>query len=110
MTELTLEKRIDDLEQFCIKDLASEVEHQELFNTVTDLEKRVENLEKIYLILQNDIDKKLEMLRENNNLFATEIKKLGGFQEDDDFEALDLSPVKELMNLKEKGRMNEYQN
>lgn len=66
------------------------------------LEKRVENLEKMYLILQDDVDKKLEMLRENNNLFATEIKELGGFQEDDDFEALDLSPIKEICNAFEK--------
>ena len=84
MTELTLEKRIDNLEQLCIKDLASEVEHQNLFNTVTDLEKRVENLEKLYLMLQDDVDKKLEMLRENNNLFAEEIKRLGGFQENEE--------------------------
>lgn len=50
------------------------------------LEKRIENLEKMYLMLQEDIDKKLEMLRENNNLFAEEIKKLGGFKEDEEVE------------------------
>lgn len=50
------------------------------------LEKRIENLEKMYLMLQDEVDKKLEMLRENNNLFATEIEKLGGFQEDEEVE------------------------
>lgn len=75
------EKRITELEKICTEDLASEVEHQDLFDTVTDLEKRVENLEKLYLMLQDDVDKKLEMLRENNNLFAKEIEKLGGFKE-----------------------------
>ena len=54
--------------------------------TDLSLEKRVENLEKMYLILQDDVDKKLEMLRENNNLFASEIKRLGGFQEDEEVE------------------------
>ena len=49
--------------------------------TELTLEKRVENLEKLYLMLQDDVDKKLEMLRENNNLFAKEIEKLGGFKE-----------------------------
>ena len=61
--------------------------------TELTLEKRIENLEKMYLMLQDEVDKKLEMLRENNNLFATEIKKLGGFQEDDDFEAIDGAKV-----------------
>lgn len=64
--------------------------------------RRVENLEKFYIMLQDDVYKKLEMLRENNNLFATEIEKLGGFKETDDFEGLDLSPVKELNRIKEK--------
>lgn len=50
------------------------------------LEKRIENLEKMYLMLQDEVDKKLEMLRENNNLFAEEIKKLGGFKEDEEVE------------------------
>lgn len=66
------------------------------------LEKRIENLEKLYLMLQDDVDKKLEMLRENNNLFATEIKKLGGFKEDDDFEVSDLSHIKEICNAFER--------
>ena len=70
--------------------------------TELTLEKRVENLEKLYLMLQDDVDKKFEMLRENNNLFATEIEKLGGFQEDDDFEALDLSFIKEICNAFER--------
>ena len=63
---------------------------------------RLQNLEKLYVLLQDDVDKKLEILRENNNLFATEIEKLGGFKETDDFEGLDLSSVKELNGIKEK--------
>lgn len=56
------EKRIIELEKICTEDLASEVEHQDLFNTVTDLEKRIIELEKNesnfwkekYLSLQKD--------------------------------------------------------
>ena len=66
--------------------------------TELTLEKRIENLEKMYLMLQDEVDKKLEMLRENNNLFANEIKKVGGFEEDED----DLSPIKEICNAFEK--------
>lgn len=49
-----------ELEKICTEDLASEVEHQALFNTVTDLEKRVENLEKAlvnYVIEDKEIEK-----------------------------------------------------
>lgn len=48
------------------------------------LEERLSNLEKAFLCYCNETEKKLEMLRENNNLFTTEIKKLGGFQEDEE--------------------------
>lgn len=68
-----------------------------------NIEKRTSNLEKVYLMMYDEVEKKLEMLRENNNLFANEIKKVGGFEEDeDDFEALDLSPIKEICNAFEK--------
>ena len=47
-----------------------------------NIEKRTSNLEKVYLMMYDEFDKKMEMLRENNNLFANEIKKVGGFDED----------------------------
>lgn len=57
-------------------------DHDELMVKVDSLNKRLSNIEEIFVCFTDEIDKKLEMLRENNNLFATEIQKLGGFNED----------------------------
>lgn len=51
--------------------------------TKLTLEKRIKNLEKLFLIHEYEIEQKLEMLRENNNLLAEEVKKLGGFKDDE---------------------------
>lgn len=108
MTE-KCEKCLNFVERHCDNDVTLTEEFDRITDTfnifeemVEKLEKRIENLEKVYLMLQDDVDKKLEMLRENNNLFATEIEKLGRFQENDDFEALDLSPIKGICNAFEK--------
>lgn len=54
--------------------------NKDKYNTI-DYSKRLESVERFVLMLESEFDKKLEMLRENNNLFAEEIKKLGGFKE-----------------------------
>lgn len=69
-----------------------------IFKKMSKLDKRLTNLEKVYLMMYDEFDKKMEMLRENNNLFANEIKKVGGFEEDED----DLSPIKEICNAFER--------
>lgn len=64
-----------------IKEL--ERKSDKLDEKIEKMNKRLVNLEKVYLMMYDEFDKKLEMLRENNNLFANEIKKVGGFEEDD---------------------------
>lgn len=50
--------------------------------TELSIEERLENLEKVFVDYVITTEEKLEILRENNNLFSNEIKKLGGFQDD----------------------------